>query len=239
MGLNLGSAEVDDVKLGSSQVDAIHVGTEKVWPTIPPTSPAQFIAEAALRQIGFTNSYTMPLPAGLVAGDLILLLWQAAGYNNLGVNLPAGYTLVSSASGTNDNYLVCWKIATGSETEIIVTTSASHSRLATSITLWRTASFGNFAATLSTSSNKNPPPVNAIDTGQVHCSMFNNSTSTTATITAIPSGYTDINYIGGGNTHTIRTTRKVISVTGTEDPGSFIAATIVDNRIVTMSIDPA
>lgn len=78
---------------------------------------AKHIATAVTTQAGAGTSVAATVPAGIMAGDLLVAFISSGGAGS-NVSTPSGWNLLDSQfyNGTNRKHYVFWKISNGSET---------------------------------------------------------------------------------------------------------------------------
>jgi hypothetical protein len=171
-------------------------------------------------------SQSYSLPAGIVAGDLLIALVHTQSGNAHTVTTPAGWTLLNDTVGGTHHTCAYYKIAAGGETSFtIVTSHAGGSfRIVFSyrITGHDPATAPLVGGAQSTSTSANPPPVNAAAWGAVN-KLWIAWAASGHDVTGTPSGFT--NGIGGptsGNAFWGRSAEQQSNATS-NDPSTYTA----------------
>lgn len=140
------------------------------------------------------SSHSVPLPGSLVAGTLLFMVLAVA--NGTTITTPSGWTLVDSQSVTGGRIAAYTKVATGAEgSTVSVSISTSDNLFGFT---WQLSGWDGVTPTFSTiAGGTNAAP----DPGSVSFGTASKSTlvvaacrgSNTRTVTAAPSGYTNLN----------------------------------------------
>jgi hypothetical protein len=72
---------------------------------------------------GNTNAQQVDIPAGIVAGDLLVVMWARTAGTTAGT-IDGDWTGVNTGSGTNQGFRCCYRIADGSEASTTMTFAA-------------------------------------------------------------------------------------------------------------------
>lgn len=168
-----------------------------------------------------TTSHAITLPTGIVAGELLLVVFSTDG--NPTVTAPADWQKLGQASnGTTVTGAVFYKTAAGSDT-LTITTSASEQ---SSHVSFRFAP-GNYvlgANANGSSTNSNPPTLALTATDVLWIATRSGDSTVVATVA--PTNYANLQTIaaagtGGASTNTAERSLNAAS----EDPGTFTSAT--------------
>lgn len=192
-----------------------------------------------------TTSHTVNLPASIVAGNLLLIIWQSAALG-ITVTTPSGWTALGSpvTNGNNIQFIVYYKTASGSEgaTQAISTnnnTPAAH--VSYQISTYQGAP--EVATATGTSANPDPPSLSpswGFDKTLWLAISDSVRVSTSHSVTGTPSGYTNVvsasEDLGGtGTSYRLWTLRKEAQASS-ENPGSFTLSNSLDWCAATLAI---
>jgi hypothetical protein len=168
-----------------------------------------------------TQAYT--LPAGIVAGDLILIMLRSQLNSSHTITTPAGYTLLADTLSGLHHCASYYKIAAGGETSVTFVTSAASYRvfMAYRITGHDPATAPLVAGASGTSVTANPPSLSVAAWGSVN-KLAIAWAGSGHDVTGVPAGYT--NPIGGPNPGAFWAKAAQRSSNETSyDPGPFTA----------------
>lgn len=185
--------------------------------------PRQKVAPVLAGSNTYTGSSTtnsVPLPSGVAAGDLILLVCAVGGTTT--ISTPSGYTQLFTA--TNGGRLsVFYKIAAGGETSVSVSIASANDL---SVVTLRITGGGTPGAATSVTANStassNPPSITPSSGGPPYLIVAVsgiNSFLGDNTISSYPSGYSS-----GVCAHKINISAAAAAKTvqaSSEDPGAF------------------
>lgn len=197
---------------------------------------------------GTTATHNVNLPAGITAGDLLVIVATAANTITAG---PAGFTEIfnTTISGSVGMLtLAAWyKVATGSEGATTSFTTASSVNSASSsyrITGWQGTPEG--ATADGTSANGDPPNLTPTwgNNRTLWIAGLSLRSGTTATISSAPTNYTDLiqtNSTGGTAANQVRgASCRREKLGASEDPDPFILSVGTQNWVAgTIAIRPA
>jgi len=184
-------------------------------------------------------SIDVAYPAGLQAGDLILVIAGVEAGASRTLNTPSGYAVVAStttaASNLRASYLFS-KTATGAEgANLTLTVGGGNGNPGAIIIVLRdagTVSASAFATGTGTGTN---PPSLTPSFGTADATWFALMTAQSATLTSYPTGYDDDHtYISGGNPCVGAASKK--QKIATDDPGNFTRGTSNGWHAVTVAI---
>lgn len=170
-----------------------------------------------------TTSHVVTLPAGIVAGELLLVVFSVDG--NPTCTASAGWTKLGQASNTTVvTGAVFWKIATGGDTLTVTTSVAEQSswgslRISGANSVFGTSSNGS-------STNSDPPSFTA-GTDDDHLWVVTRSGDSTVQPTNLPGGMVDAQTIAGAGANSASTATAEYSATRllTVDPNPWTVAT--------------
>lgn len=196
-----------------------------------PTPVLETSASSTINSAGTSHSVTMP--SGITAGDIIIVF---ASFNVATGNVSdpgGGWNYEENTYGSNTAVML-WKVATGSDTLTITTTSSATSahvafRISGGTTVSSTGALGPGVSA-------SDPPNH--DAGVVRNYLWLAAAHTnTADLTGSPSGYsTIVKARETGNSRTVGGGTRA-NRASSEDPGTFSSAT--DNNYVrTVAIHP-
>jgi hypothetical protein len=194
--------------------------TENVSTTAPVVQ-----ARNSGRTTGNATSHPITLPSGIVAGELLLVVFSCDGTPT--ILPPSDWSLLGQASnGTVVTGAFLWKIAEGSDTLTITTSllqESSHISFRISGVFVPGTVEGSSANGSSTNSN---PPSHSMSLlgSRGRLWIATRSGDSTVVATAAPADYTDLqtqaaNTSGGASTNTAE--RTITGSSETEDPGVF------------------
>jgi len=181
----------------------------------------------------YTLSHSVPLPASLVAGNLLILV---VGYSNGSapqgqVTTPSGWTKLDSITGTNKALeYIFYKTATGSEGATLTVTSTNVARgmgfLAYQIAGWSGTPQIGTAAT-GTNATPDPPSVTPTSAASLALALCGgDGDGSPQTISSYPAGYSNGQVGATTGTGSLLTgfaagAEATISGTSPVDPGTF------------------
>lgn len=183
--------------------------------------PFPTVAATATTNAGSANPYVINLPSGIVAGDLLIVIYGSD--NNTTVTTPAGWTAPTDVTG-DPNFYIMYRVADGSEgSTVSLTRSTGQPSGAVS---YRITGYTGVpeVATATNGSSANPdsgnlaPSWGTKDTLWLSCFAVNSASG--SSITSPPANYsntlTNDNFRVGSAQRANRAS--------SEDPGSFTLA---------------
>lgn len=207
------------------------------------------VGAAALTTYGSNDSNPRPynLPAGITAGELLVLLFSQDG--SATPSTPGGWTSMGTfpSSGNASTLTVFVKLATGSEGATVNITGNAleqQTAIAFRVTDWAgSVATGVAVSTNAQANSANPDPNGltpswgALDTLWLAVASYNGA----ATRTAYPSNYTYFQATqdgagGGGSAGTAVGGRQLNAAT--EDPGAFSLSGATQWAAVTIAVSP-
>lgn len=184
-----------------------------------------------------TTTHAITLPAGVVAGNLLVVVFSTDG-NPTVTAQQAGWTLLSQASnGTVVTGAVFWKVATGSDALTLTTSAAEASSHASFRITGGDAPTGTSA--VATSTNTNPPSHTPPNGTRDYLWIVTRAADSTNVATAAPTNYTNLQTQAaqGTNGASTNTAERSLNAAGT-DPGTFTSGTSIAWQSWTLAIPP-
>lgn len=189
-----------------------------------------------------TTSHAVTLPSGVVSGDVLIVQFVFRAVNG-GVSFPAGWTIFRNVQEhTLDIFALAWRLATGGETSVTVTTtdSANSAHIAYRISGAENPSTQPPEASGSaTGSGISPNPPNLTPTGGAkdYLWLAPVSRATTGTITTLPTGFS-VGLAASTSGNTAFSSRRALNATSL-NPGAYTLSAPSDDWIaVTVAIHP-
>lgn len=186
-----------------------------------------------------TASKTITFPAGIVAGDLILVIVGSYTDSGLSTALPAGYTSAIASSVGRINLRAFWKIASGGETSVTFT-NAINFYFAYDVFVLGGAQSVEGAAVTAGSGAPNPPSLSPSWGSDSNLWIACETQYSTIAAQSAPSGYINfgqvVNNNGADTPRTAWATRQI--ATSTEDPGAFGASASISSIAGTLAVRP-
>lgn len=192
-----------------------------------------------------TTSHTVNLPAGIVAGNLLIIVF--GNFTAASTVTITGYTQLVTQTNTNGRLTVLYKTATGSEGSTVSATTSGAGTISAHnsyrISGW--SGTPEAATTSGTDANPNPPSLTPswTTTKTLWIAATNaDRVGASLTVSAFPSGYSG----GIQNTGTLPVqpatctgSAWVNSQAASEDPGTFSLSNSVSWSSATIGIQPA
>jgi hypothetical protein len=175
-----------------------------------------------------TTTHAITLPAGIVAGNLLLVVFSVDGSPTISINTGVSgnnwniSTKVSYSTTVSSVYL--WKIAEASNALTLTTSAVEQS---SHVSFRITGAVHVFGASASGSSTNSNPPVDPAQWGtQDYLWIATRSGDSTIVATAAPANYLNLQTIAGAGTSGASTNTAERSINGSsEDPGTFTSLT--------------
>lgn len=190
------------------------------------------------------TTHVLNIPAGIVAGELLLILFNKDGSGTASVTTPASgwNTLIDvTGSGSVNRLYGFYRIATGSEGSTITVTTGSERTAYVSFKIagWHGVTLPEFAP--QTGSSPNPPLLTlagwgAEDTLWIACSAIDGP----VTYTGYPATYPDnriAHSSGSSETAPISVATRNLNA-ASDDPGAFSINTARNGATVTIAVRP-
>lgn len=201
------------------------------------------VRASATGQVLSASTYAVPLPAGIVAGDQLIIFVHVSSASARTITAPDGWTEVFNIVGPGDvRRFACYRrTATGSEGATVSVSINANARFATVAYAVRDAQAA-VEATTATGSGTNPDPPALFPTWGTAANLWITvaaSPSATATVTP-PTGYDDTLSISTGNTvpaHIAAATRVVSSVSA--NPSAWTVVSNANWAAATVAVRPA
>jgi hypothetical protein len=174
------------------------------------------------------TSHPITLPAGIVAGDVLLVVFSSDQNPVVTVGAGAGWTkLDQQADGTSAvTAAIFWKVAAGSDS-LTLTTSTSEQSSHVSFRLSSPGSIPQveFAVATGSSTNSDPPLLTPVAGTQQYLFITTRSGDSTVVATVAPSGYSNLQTIAAAGTGGASTNTAEAGLVGTgNDPPAFTSA---------------
>lgn len=188
------------------------------------------------------TSFTVNLPAGIRAGELLVVVCYAGATGLTARTFSAtGYTAVYSSGNSGNSMGILYKTATGSEgATVTVTASGLSTIVAISCRVSPTNTAVNPAAGGATGTSSTPdPPSLTPGFASLPVLWIAVAGSQAASITGYPANYTmnQTTIAGASVTFSLALASRQIQV-ATENPGSFTSATSATWNAATMAVSP-
>lgn len=190
------------------------------------------------------TSHPVTLPAGIQAGELLLIFFSESAGTGATVNAPAGWTkLVESNNGANNGLAVLYRFADGSEgTSVTVTTSGSTKSSHLSYRISGASSPVTSTPATGASTAPNPPQLIPSDGKLPYLWFAVAGWDGTPTATAYPTNYTNGQQTGtsGGQATTncgVAAAERQLTA-DSEDPGAFTLSASDDWVAFTIAVPP-
>lgn len=151
----------------------------------------------AMGSVGTGVNPTAGVPAGVVAGDLLVLLYTSS----QSISDPAGWSIAKTPNGTNPQLGMWYKVATGSDSAVNVTSSGTSSHLVMLAYKFVNATPLNTNGTLN-STTSTSASTNSLTTTVANCVVISAFAANlnAGTWSAIPGSPVNTIYNGGGLT---------------------------------------
>lgn len=175
-----------------------------------------------------TTSHPIGLPTGIVAGNMLLVVFSVDGSPTISINTGVSgnnWTLGTKASyGTDVSGVYVWKIAEGSDALTLTTSAAEQSsHIALRIT---GASSVQGASATGSSTNSNPPSLTPSGGAMDYLWVATRSGDSTTVSSSPPSGYNNPQGLPGIGTSSASTnTAEKLANLSSDDPGTFTTGT--------------
>lgn len=197
---------------------------------------------------GFSvNPHNATLPAGIAAGNLLVLVCSAYDQD---ITTPSGWNLLTNTTTAGGlRTATMWKTATGSEGSFVTITCAAATRLMVRsfrITGHRATGTPIEASTPSSANTASPDPSSLTpswgsDNNLWIVGMMARSGGSTTLVSAYPTSYTD-NQAETTSNNSLGTTAAVATKSGilsSDDPSAFTLAGARESVAVTLAVRPA
>jgi hypothetical protein len=176
-----------------------------------------------------TNSYNVPLPSGLISGNLGLIFLTGSAGGTYTTSTPLGWTSLGTGaySGGTAKWNVFYKTLTGSEGSTVTigagTSSWDLAVICYQITGWSGTPIIGTAST-GTTTSPNPPSATPTAAASLAFAICGGNPSSTQTVSAYPTGYSNGTTVfrtsGAGRVYCI-VSLKNLSGTSAEDPSAY------------------
>lgn len=166
------------------------------------------------------NATSMPVPAGLEAGDLLLYFFAAdvAATNS---DLPTGFTLGGFVGGTAGGLRWGWRIADGTETTISPIDNGRTTENIHAAVIFRNAEISEVGTFNSGGSSTSVVmPSVPVQVGDFALAVASQDSIVSTVVGTPPAGYTEI-VDAKGTEAVIGIAYKSITVAGTESPANY------------------
>lgn len=185
-------------------------------------------ARASGRTSGNVTSHPITLPAGIVATELLIVLFSVDGTPTTSVQSGVDWTILGQISDGFSNVAaaVCYKTATGSDSLTLGTSASEQSshislRISDGGTPTASSSSGGFSG----SSNSNPPSHTPPGGAKDYLWIATRSGDSTTVATAAPANYSNLQTLAAATTQGASSNTAERSLNAAvEDPGTFTSA---------------
>ena len=186
---------------------------------LPGKTISAVIAASATGIVGTAvTSHTVPLPSGIVSGNLLIAI--AAGADRTWT-WPAGWTeLTDDLNGATSSLSIAYRTANGTEGASITATSSLGTDAAYCSVRITGAVSTPVASTLATGATAAPDgtSVNA-GTGRLFLSIIGGQSFTGKSVTSVPSGYTSV--VTSAAANNLAAIASLASAAASSDPGAW------------------
>lgn len=188
-----------------------------------------FVASSDAASTAVNNTKSITLPAGIQAGDYIVICIGMYQDSGIAVNVPSGYTSLTNQATGRTAFRTVYKVASGSESSTVVNITGSTNNFCGIVAYVIRGASAIEAATPATAASGAPncpsfSPSWGADSNMWLAAMMAYGTTTTQ---SAPAGYGDLDQ-GLANSSGIDWARVIVTsqakAAGTEDPAAYSTA---------------
>lgn len=200
------------------------------------------VSTAVTDNVAAASPQSASLPAGIVAGD-VLLLYLASTLAFTSLTLPAGWVKLLDDLST-DGQSIWWKPADGTEgSTVAVAYTAAGSRplsgVCARISGADSSATPSIASTRFTGTPTWDPPSNTPSWGALDTRWFAACQQSSRTVSAAPTGYSSVANGGGTSAADIINVYSRTNNTATEDPSAFTLSANAAGMCSTIGVKPS
>lgn len=204
-----------------------HIGTYGTFPTVAATNTSNDNVD--------TSSHTVSLPSGIVAGNLLIVVF-VVNTGSASITFPAGWTQITSVVSTDTRLVTRYREADGTEGATITVTTGDTGRSAH--ISYRITGASPISAQVpegATLAGSNPPSVTPTGGSKNYLWIVGGGTVADGTGITAPTNYSSL--LGAyGSLDCMSARRDLVAVS--EDPGAWLGTGTVDAS-ATIAIHPS